>query len=241
MELENIKDKNVRVLYHGRALENATLLSAAGIRPESIVHVSVGARVAARPKRAAAPRVAGARRPLVPIEDDSSDSEEELSGFDRLREMGFSADDVRQFRMQFYLNHFRNAPIGGPAHPVPQSPEMVRLENQWIDTQFNPAQMAANPANGLPAHPQLAAGAAGDANGALRQPLESGLAFATRLTELGSADGNGFNLLIGLIFGFLLGLISLFWIGEPYLTRKTRLGMVCGIMGNVCLGLIAVR
>ena len=222
------------MLYHGRDLEDSTSLAEAGIRPESIVHVSVSARVASRPKRAAAQRATGARRQLATTED--SDSEEELTGFDRLREMGFSADDVRQFRLQFYLHHFRNAPAGGPAQPVPQSPEMVRLENQWIDTQFNPTQAAIH---GNAQHAPQPANQTG--TGPLRQPLESGLVLANQLAELGSADGNGFNLLIGLIFGFLLGLISLFWIGEPYLTRKTRLGMVFGICGNLMIGLIAIR
>lgn len=172
---------------------------------------------------------------MVATED--SDSEEELNGLDRLREMGFSADDVHQFRLQFYAHHFRNAPAGGPAHPVPQSPEMIRLENQWIDTQFNPAQQAAQGANA-----QLLPQAASQAGPvSLRQPLESGLVLANQLAELGSIDGNGFNLLIGLIFGFLLGLISLFWIGEPYLTRKTRLGIIFGIGGNLMIGLIAIR
>lgn len=170
------------------------------------------------------------------VEEDS-DSEEELEGFDRLREMGFSADDVRQFRLQFYLHHFRNAPAGAQAHPVPQSPDMVRLENQWIDAQFNPAQQAANATNGAQPAVNQPTGAAD----LTRQPLESGIALANRSAELGSVDGNGFNLLMGLIFGFLLGLISLFWIGEPYLTRKTRFGMIFGIIGNLCIGFIAVR
>lgn len=238
------------MLYHGRALVDVDLLKNCGLRAESIIHVSVSAMPARRQARNV---VQPQQRAIVPQRraddanqggnDESSEEEEEenIQGFDRLREMGFSADDVRQFRLQFYLHQFRNAPAGHP-QTLPQTAEMIRLENQWIDTQFNAQQQGTNAA----AQAQATIFAPADANigplpNNVRRQFNSGIALAENLVHLGSVDGNGFNLMTGLIVGFLLGLISLFWIGEPYLTRKTRFGMALGIIANLFIGLLAIR
>ena len=220
----------MRIIYHGRDLNDQVLLSDAGIRDGSIVHVSVSN--APPPTRRAAQARVRPNVPVLPDSDSESDSEDELNGFDRLQEMGFSPEEVQEFRRQFYLNHFRNVPAG-QAHPAPQSPEMIQLENQWIDAQFNP-----RPA------PNAAAGDAQNGANAIvanqtQQTFDSGLGLAQNLVQLGSVDGNGFNLFFGMMTGFLLGLIILFWVGEPHLTRKTRLGMFFGLFANLAVGIVA--
>lgn len=230
IELEQLGNKTIRIIYHGRDLNDRILISDAGIHEGSIIHCSVSNST--RPTQRNATRGNERAAPAYPNLEEDSDSEDELTGFDRLREMGFSPDDVQQFRTQFYLNHFRNMPPG-QVQPAPQSAEMTRLENQWIDAQFNPRQPA-----------QAAAGIAQDglANTIASQPrrtLDTGLDLAHNLVQLGTVDGNGFNLFFGLIMGFLLGLIILFWVGEPHLTRKTRLGMFFGLFANFVVGIIA--
>ena len=160
-----------------------------------------------------------------------AEEEQELTGFDRLREMGFSAEDVQAIRLQFQLHHFRNLPPGR-AHPAPQSPEMAQLENQWIDTQFNPQAQGQAAQNNTGAN----------ANATQPQSLQMGLMTDLEASLAGfnpDLSGNSYNLLGGLILGFLLGLITLFWVSEPNITRKTRLGMIAGVFANLCFGILA--
>lgn len=231
IEIEQLKHKQVRIIYHGRDLQDGVLLADAGIREGSNVHVSVSNKAPQSRQNARAAPSTGGR--AMPNANDSDSEEEELSGFDRLREMGFSADDVQQIRTQFSLNHFRNLPTG-QAFPAPQSPEMLQLENLWIDSQFNPNQ-ANNPHQQQQQQPRQNQ----VVDGGQRATVDNGIDIAAQLASLGSVDGNGYNLLTGLIIGFLLGLISLIWIGEPSLTRKTRLGMFAGIFANIVLGFLA--
>jgi hypothetical protein len=105
---------------------------------------------------------------------------------------------------------------------------MIQLENQWIDTQFNPQ-----------AHAQPQQNNAGTLANNSPQSLQTGLDLAASLVGINDQSGNSYNLLIGLIVGFLLGLISLFWISEPHLTRKTRMGMIAGVFANFCFGILA--
>lgn len=210
-------------------MQDGISLADAGIREGSNVHVSVSNQT---PKP-----IRNARLPHYPTgraasSANDSDSDDDLVGFDRLREMGFSADDVQQIRMQFALNHFRNLPTG-QVYPAPQSDEMLQLENNWIDSQFNPNQV-----NASQQHQELVRPSPGQ-DLTRGRTLGSGLDLATELVSLGAVDGTGYNLLLGLIIGFLMGLISLVWIGEPSFTRKTRLGMFAGIFANLILGFLA--
>jgi len=240
IELEKLKHKTVRIIYHGRDLQDNVLLPDAGIRDGSNVHVSVSHRPPSQRRDSRMMSVAQRGAPMLNANGGSdSDDEEELSGFDRLREMGFSADDIQQFRMQFALHHFRNHPVG-QVHPAPQSAEMLQLENQWIDSQFTPNQASNRQQPQHHQRPQQnAATETLGTGGGGRRTLDSGIDMAAQLVTLGTVDGNGYNLLTGLVIGFLLGLISLAWMGEPSLTRKTRLGMFAGIFANLVLGFIA--
>lgn len=214
----------MRVIYHGRNLDDGVFLGDAGIHAGSIVHVSVSNRLA---PPAATHHSRGNGRPNA---QQAQGEEHEATGFDRLTEMGFSAEDIQQFRLQFYVHHLRNLPAGQTI-PATQAAEMLRLENQWIDQTFNPAPREA------PAAPQ------GDmeAGNTFVQPrtLQGGLDMAANFVILSESQGTGFNLLVGMMLGFLLGFIALFWIAESHLSRKTRLGMLVGIVGNLCFGFLA--
>ncbi|KAI9032646.1 hypothetical protein CLU79DRAFT_155830 [Phycomyces nitens] len=49
--------------------------------------------------------------------------------------------------------------------------------------------------------------------------------------------GTVYQVLCGLILGFFLGLLCLFWLREPVFTRKHRIGIMMGVIIHVSLGI----
>lgn len=55
-----------------------------------------------------------------------------------------------------------------------------------------------------------------------------------------TAEGTYKDLLIGMVMGFLLGLITLFWLYDAALPRKTKYGILAGIGCNISFGIIRI-
>ncbi|CAO3592470.1 unnamed protein product [Absidia cylindrospora] len=112
-------------------------------------------------------------------------------GFDRLREAGFSEEDVRNIRTQFHR-------MNGTPHTGNESSEQaMHLEEQWMD----------NTGETLPD---------------------------------GTAQGTYKEMMWGLMLGFFLGIICLFWFRESIFTRRHQMGIVAGILINISFGLLHV-
>ncbi|CAO3638536.1 unnamed protein product [Cunninghamella echinulata] len=112
-------------------------------------------------------------------------------GFDRLREAGFSEEDIRNIRTQFH--RMNGAPVDGDEN----SEQARQLEEQWMD----------NTGETLPD---------------------------------GTVQGTYNEMMWGLIFGFFLGIICLFWFRESVFTRRHQIGIVGGILINISFGLLHV-
>ncbi|KAI9310493.1 DUF2407 C-terminal domain-containing protein [Dichotomocladium elegans] len=110
-------------------------------------------------------------------------------GFDRLRDAGFSEEDIREIRLRFHRAHGITADEN--------SAEARNLEDEWID----------------------------NSNETLAD---------------GSLQGTYKEMMWGLLLGFFLGLICLFWFRESVFTRRHQMGIVAGIFINLSFGILHV-
>ncbi|KAG0047885.1 hypothetical protein BGZ83_007129 [Gryganskiella cystojenkinii] len=196
-------------------------------RPSSHIPTStVGAGTAASsslalPRRASAAHgsgsadaTAGSHGPEVIDEaedeiegDEAADGQEELSpvmapqatGFDRLREAGFSEDEIRSIRRQFHASRGTlTASVGEngiAADDEDATARARRIEEEWIDQ-----------------------------HGA--ETLPEGL------------EGSYGEMVWGLMLGFFLGLIALFWFKEATFSRRQQMGIIAGLTINVGFGVL---
>ncbi|KAF9994930.1 hypothetical protein BGZ79_000275 [Entomortierella chlamydospora] len=141
-------------------------------------------------------------------DEDDVQSEEELSptmvpqatGFDRLREAGFSEDEIRSIRRQFHVSRGTMASsVGenGIAIELDQDEDSRararRIEEEWIDQ-----------------------------HGA--ETLPEGL------------EGSYGEMVWGLMLGFFMGLMALFWFKEATFSRRQQMGIIAGLMINIGFG-----
>ncbi|CAO3682902.1 unnamed protein product [Umbelopsis ramanniana] len=183
-------DKNIRLIYAGRILESSQPLS----------NYNIGKIQRAENSKAKIP-------PPPPIyihcsvsdyrpEDENIESKNSqpqitpLMGFDRLREAGFTEEDIRNIRMQFH--HLHGTTFDG------ENTEQTRnLEEQWME----------NTGETLPD---------------------------------GTLTGTYKEMVWGLMLGFFLGLICLFWFRESVFTRRHQMGIIAGILINLSFGVLHV-
>ncbi|KAF9175165.1 hypothetical protein BGX21_007498 [Mortierella sp. AD011] len=141
-------------------------------------------------------------------DEDGVEGEEELSptmapqatGFDRLREAGFSEDEIRSIRRQFHASRETMASsVGenGIAIELDQDEDSRararRIEEEWIDQ-----------------------------HGA--ETLPEGL------------EGSYGEMVWGLMLGFFMGLMALFWFKEATFSRRQQMGIIAGLMINIGFG-----
>ncbi|KAF9358865.1 hypothetical protein BGX26_000729 [Mortierella sp. AD094] len=141
-------------------------------------------------------------------DEDDVQGEEELSptmtpqatGFDRLREAGFSEDEIRSIRRQFHASRGTMASsVGenGIAVELDQDEDARararRIEEEWIDQ-----------------------------HGA--ETLPEGL------------EGSYGEMVWGLMLGFFMGLMALFWFKESTFSRRQQMGIIAGLMINIGFG-----
>ncbi|KAF9115296.1 hypothetical protein BGX27_008298 [Mortierella sp. AM989] len=143
-------------------------------------------------------------------EEEETQGEEELSttmdpqatGFDRLREAGFSEDEIQSIRRQFHASRGTvTSSVGenGIAVELDQDEDARararRIEEEWIDQ-----------------------------HGA--ETLPEGL------------EGSYGEMVWGLMLGFFMGLVSLFWFKEATFSRRQQMGIIAGLMINVGFGIL---
>ncbi|KAG0275779.1 hypothetical protein BGZ95_008374 [Linnemannia exigua] len=146
-------------------------------------------------------------------DDDEEEEEEEeeepspimtpqATGFDRLREAGFSEDEIRSIRRQFHASRGtitstvgENGIAVGLDQDEDASARARRIEEEWIDQ-----------------------------HGA--ETLPEGL------------EGSYGEMVWGLMLGFFMGLIVLFWFKEATFSRRQQMGIIAGLMINVGFGVL---
>ncbi|KAF9291258.1 hypothetical protein BGZ68_004574 [Mortierella alpina] len=146
-------------------------------------------------------------------EEDEEDEEDEdegpspimtpqPTGFDRLREAGFSEDEIRSIRRQFHASRGTvtstvgaNGIAVGLDQDEDASARARRIEEEWIDQ-----------------------------HGA--ETLPDGL------------EGSYGEMVLGLMLGFFMGLIALFWFKEATFSRRQQMGIFAGLMINLGFGVL---
>ncbi|KAF9540387.1 hypothetical protein EC957_004333 [Mortierella hygrophila] len=142
--------------------------------------------------------------------DEEEEEEEELSpimtpqatGFDRLREAGFSEDEIRSIRRQFHASRGtvmstvgENGIAVGLDQDEDANARARRIEEEWIDQ-----------------------------HGA--ETLPEGL------------EGSYGEMVWGLMLGFFMGLIVMFWFKEAAFSRRQQMGIIAGMLINVGFGVL---
>ncbi|KAF9575460.1 hypothetical protein EC968_003065 [Mortierella alpina] len=124
------------------------------------------------------------------------------TGFDRLREAGFSEDEIRSIRRQFHASRGtitstvgENGIAVGLDQDEDASARARRIEEEWIDQ-----------------------------HGA--ETLPDGL------------EGSYGEMVWGLMLGFFMGLIALFWFKEATFSRRQQMGIFAGLMINLGFGVL---
>lgn len=181
INLYDVPIQCLRLIFQGRLMSNKDKLSSFGFNSgKNYLHCSI----APKPSQ---------DQTQVDIPDDNP------RGFDRLREMGFPVDDIREVREQFYNTR--------PRLP----PNITREELYQMEEDF----------------------------------LRSGLTTSERQSAQEQRErqdqetGDSWDLVIGMIMGFFLGIIMLFWIWENTIpTMRKRCGILLGIGCNMCFCLL---
>ncbi|KAF9966086.1 hypothetical protein BGZ70_003317 [Mortierella alpina] len=126
----------------------------------------------------------------------------QATGFDRLREAGFSEDEIRSIRRQFHASRGtitstvgENGIAVGLDQDEDASARARRIEEEWIDQ-----------------------------HGA--ETLPDGL------------EGSYGEMVWGLMLGFFMGLIALFWFKEATFSRRQQMGIFAGLMINLGFGVL---
>ncbi|KAF9952663.1 hypothetical protein BGZ72_006027 [Mortierella alpina] len=148
-----------------------------------------------------------------PEDEEDEDEEEEdedpspimapqPTGFDRLREAGFSEDEIRSIRRQFHASRGtitstvgENGIAVGLDQDEDANARARRIEEEWIDQ-----------------------------HGA--ETLPDGL------------EGSYGEMVWGLMLGFFMGLIALFWFKEATFSRRQQMGIFAGLMINLGFGVL---
>ena len=55
------------------------------------------------------------------------------------------------------------------------------------------------------------------------------------------SEGTQADMLLGLVMGFVFGVIMLFWIWERGIPRRQKLGILCGIACNLTMGMVRLQ
>lgn len=120
-----------------------------------------------------------------------------MVGFDRLREMGFSEEEVREARRVFYS--VRRSLLRGNE----SRNELLQLEEEFM--------------------------ASANLEGNTQQPQHQQL----------EQEGSTLDLYVGMLLGFLLGLIMLFvWVEDNKITTKRKCGILIGLGCNLSFSIL---
>ncbi|KAL1917631.1 uncharacterized protein VTP21DRAFT_4024 [Calcarisporiella thermophila] len=172
-----LSGKYLRFVYQGRLLRDAETLEQTGVSKRDMslpiyIHCSASD---SPPSRTSESQI----RQITP-----------LTGFDRLREAGFSEEDIRNIRTQFHQLH--GTSVNGEINE-----QTLNMEEDWIE----------NAGETLPD---------------------------------GTVQGAYYDMVIGLLFGFFMGLIVLFWFKEQAFSRRQQMGIVAGLLINISFGILRV-
>ncbi|KAL1929191.1 hypothetical protein VTP01DRAFT_2250 [Rhizomucor pusillus] len=177
------ENKNIRLIYQGRVLDNDKTLSAYGVgrllegqdtAPTVYIHCALSDYVSSnnsneyvKPTR------------LTPFR-----------GFDRLREAGFNEEEIRDIRMHFHQSRMNS-------YDGETTEQTLAIEEQWMES-------------------------SGD------------------MLPEGVIQGTYQEMVCGLLLGFFLGILCIFWFRESVFTRRHQMGIVAGVLINISFSVMHV-
>ncbi|KAI9491345.1 DUF2407 C-terminal domain-containing protein [Zychaea mexicana] len=198
------QDKHIRLIRNGRVLDDARRLCGYGIGqlvrdtnskakvpppPPVYIHCSVSDYIPPTPQPRPQQSSSSSTSTATTSPNNNEPQMSPPTGFDRLRESGFSEEDIQGIRARFHRMHG----TGGDDN----SEEARNLEEQWIDN-------------------------------------------TTETLADGTVQGTYKEMMWGLILGFFVGIICLFWFRESVFTRRHQMGIVAGILINISFGVLHV-
>uniref|UniRef100_A0A7S0F1F3 Ubiquitin-like domain-containing protein n=1 Tax=Hanusia phi TaxID=3032 RepID=A0A7S0F1F3_9CRYP len=147
----------------------------------------------------------------VNVGRERNSDEDELRGFDRLLQAGFNRTEIEILRIQF---HSRRGHFGRPLSEA----EAVELEEEWLEQNSDGSLMP---------------------YGNNREEFGGSRRMDRVMEEV--AEGTQADMMLGLVMGFIFGIIMLFWIWERGIPRRQKLGILCGIGCNLTMGMIRLQ
>lgn len=146
-----MQNKSIRLIYCGRTLQDHLTLNNAGLSDQSRVHCFI--------------------TEFRQEQDEEQEEEQPPRGFDRLREMGFSEEEIEHYRMEFYANREYDEDD--------VNEDLIALEDQWISNYISPQEIV-------------------DQRIVEQQEMRN--------------EGDYQDLFLGMVCGFLLGLLLSIWV-----------------------------
>lgn len=223
---EPAKDKHVRLIFAGRSLADGEPLE--GFSSGSVVHAVVSDRElwsgSGNTESQGVNNVGGGTSRGGSEERDveagrggpRGEGVSRARGFERLTEMGIPEDEVAVYRRQFHAYRALNG------HGAMNPESLLRLEEEFLTSQ------------GVGG----GGGGGGESGGGGLTRLPTGeVLFPEAAASM--PEGSFLDFLSGMLVGFVLGLLSLFWIIEAKNVRM-RVGALIGLMVNLCFGLMRV-
>jgi len=194
-----VRDGPLKLIFQGRLLDWSASAAAAGLRDGCTVHCVA---TAAPPSPTPPPR----DEVHIDMRGSQQLAQQRARGLERLAEMGFSADEIAQFRSLFRAEAAA-AGLAVPAGSTEQQPDEIAAEEEWL------AQVAAT------LSPQQQ-----------QQLLNDEQLFV----DGGGGSGSRAEVIFGFVLGSLLGPIMLLWlVFGGGLSSRAKFGIVLGVSINL--------
>eukprot|EP01119_Soliformovum_irregulare_P009431 TRINITY_DN22740_c0_g1_i1.p1 TRINITY_DN22740_c0_g1~~TRINITY_DN22740_c0_g1_i1.p1 ORF type:complete len:240 (-),score=11.12 TRINITY_DN22740_c0_g1_i1:21-740(-) len=184
-----VPNKIIRLIWRGRLLEDNVRLSDLHVSNAATFHCSISDAVDVNPVR-------------------ERSNSHEIVGFERLRGLGFTDDDIQQVRLQFHAHRMANS---GFLNTNNDARYLQQLEEEWMSE-----------------NPVLANGSPNNANA----PVNITLDMTTQNNPAEDDDsfyGSYEDMFKGMVMGFSLGLVILLFFTDGSMNVRMKVGIAAGV------------
>ena len=258
------RGKLLRLIYGGRILSNdADTLERVGIKADSVLHVALfeDRNAALQAQRQPEMHVVNLNEsrdaPAAPAagSDASSDSDSgqpaapshNRRGFDRLRALGLTEEDVSVVRLTFLPDVQRDMAELALQPGETEAERLLRMEDEWMRQQdpFSAFSQNVRPVILSRLETQLALGRVRAAAAAANRDNGDDGEFDESEQHSGSSNnanqGNFLHFMLGVLMGSWLGLFMIVWLMLPNVSRKFKTGLLLGLCITVVLDMLRLQ
>ena len=238
------KKLRIRLVYQGQLLEEDTTIFDSGLVNDACVHCMVTEVVKKNLSSV-----------IIPTDSDV------FRGFGLLRNAGYSDDEVEAIRLTYFPHVERYSNTQNINSNEDPHHRWIRMEEDWMRmaTRDTTSEFYLNVGRHAGEH----LGSVGAVSGTTARTPPSNespltllndiqrrltstrinrrmTAAATRTVVVGENNGQEREgtigeFVVGFLLGFLLGVIMMFWLTENSLSKRQKVGVVCGVVLNVYL------